>query len=209
MSVIAKWGRGESDRFVHLREGALEVSHQAMEEVVAGCFDFERRLEGEIVLGAGKDVQMEDGNCVRDHRCGQDNINDRFLDSDLLDRCHVETVHVIPEVDPLLLDLTVFDAAYVHDCLVGEDHAVLDEPFVAGEQDGVEHRFVEQEVAHPFADDDVNVINGKLYLLDLSLDDFDVLGKSVDPHDLSSLIGDGGAVDGEHLLGSSLRSEHG
>ena len=44
------------------------------------------------------------------------------------------------------------------------------QPLVPGEDDGVEHRFIEQTVAHPLADDDVHLLHGQLHLLHLPLE---------------------------------------
>ena len=47
------------------------------------------------------------------------------------------------------------------------------QPLVACIEDGVEHRFVKEEVAHPLGDDDVHLVHGELHLLDLALDERD------------------------------------
>lgn len=49
-------------------------------------------------------------------------------------------------------------------------HQILTyEPFIATEENGVEHRFVQQEVAHPFANDHVDLIDRQRDLFGFAL----------------------------------------
>ena len=48
-----------------------------------------------------------------------------------------------------------------------------DEIVVSSVEDAVEHAFVEEEVAHPFGDDDVDLLDWEGDFFDLSLDELD------------------------------------
>jgi hypothetical protein len=50
---------------------------------------------------------------------------------------------------------------------MGDTYEVL----VSSEKDGVEHGLVEEEVAHPLGDNDVDLLDGELNVLELALDD--------------------------------------
>lgn len=63
---------------------------------------------------------------------------------------------------------------------VGEDNADSVrsyQPFIACEQNSVQHRLIQQEVAHPFGDDNVNFGNRKFNFFYFSLKDRDDLNK--------------------------------
>ncbi len=47
------------------------------------------------------------------------------------------------------------------------------QPLVPGKDDGVEHGFIEEAVAHPLRYYDVNLLNRKLHLLHLAFEDGD------------------------------------
>ena len=76
-------------------------------------------------------------------------------------------------VDLLILVVPVFNTTYVHISLVGENDASGCQPLVTGEDDRIEHALVEQEVAHPFADDNVNLVHRQRHFFDLTLDALD------------------------------------
>ena len=76
----------------------------------------------------------------------------------------------------LLLIVLIFNGSKEHGSLVREDEAILLEVFITGDEDGIEHGLVEQEVAHPFRDDDVKLIEGKLDFFELALDKGDLCG---------------------------------
>ena len=59
---------------------------------------------------------------------------------------------------PLHTYLAVLDGRDVERGLVREHESVGREPLVPREEDGVEHRLVEEAVTHPLADDDVDLI---------------------------------------------------
>lgn len=62
----------------------------------------------------------------------------------------------------LLLIVLVLDRGKVHCRIIREDQAIRLKVFVAGQEDGIEHRLVEQEIAHPLADDDVELRDREL-----------------------------------------------
>lgn len=76
-------------------------------------------------------------------------------------------------VDLLLLIIRIFNSGEVQGGFVGEDQTVLLQVLVSCKQDGVEHGLVQQEVAHPFGDDDVEFVNGQNGFLEFTLDERD------------------------------------
>lgn len=108
-----------------------------------------------------------------------------------------------------LLVVTIFDAGKENGGLVGEDEAVLLEIGVASIQDCVQHALVQQEIAHPLRDDDVDLGEGHLNLLHLALDQGDLVGEAVGLDNLAGLEDDGRHVDANDVLGAGLGSEPG
>jgi hypothetical protein len=110
----------------------------------------------------------------------------------------------------VLLVVAVFDTGHEDGGLVGEDKtlAVLAEVAVTRPQNGVHHALVEEEVAHPLGDDDVNLGERQLDLLHLALQEGDLVGQTVDLDDLPGLHNDGGHVDTDNVLCAGLGGEH-
>lgn len=77
--------------------------------------------------------------------------------------------------DLLLLVVAILNTGEEDGGLVGEDETVLDKVLVTGVQDGVQHAFVEEEVAHPLGDDNIDLREGQLNLLHLALDQGDLV----------------------------------
>lgn len=75
-------------------------------------------------------------------------------------------------VDLLVLVVAIFNAANIHACLVGKNDTSGCKPLVTGKNDRIKHALVEQEVSHPFADDNVHLVDGQGHLFDFSLDAF-------------------------------------
>ncbi len=71
--------------------------------------------------------------------------------------------------DFLFLVVAIFYAGEEESGFVREDEAALFEVLVPRVQHRVQHAFVEEEVAHPFGDDDVDLREWKFYFLHLSL----------------------------------------
>lgn len=76
-------------------------------------------------------------------------------------------------VDLLVLVISIFNSSNVDAGLVGKDDTSGCEPLVASENDRVQHGLIEEEIAHPLAHNDVNLLNGELDLFDLALDALD------------------------------------
>lgn len=109
--------------------------------------------------------------------------------------------------DLLLLVVTILDTSKEDGRLVREDQAVLLQVGVTRIQHGVQHGLVEQEVAHPLRDDDVDLGEGHIDLLHLALDQGDLVGHTVGLDDLARLEDDGRHVDTDNVLRSSLDGE--
>jgi hypothetical protein len=110
----------------------------------------------------------------------------------------------------VLLVVAVFDTSHEDGGLVREDKtlAVLAEVAVTRPQNGVHHALVEEEVAHPLGDDDVNLGERQLDLLHLALQEGDLVGQTVDLDDLPGFDDDGGHVDTDNVLCAGLGGEH-
>lgn len=74
-------------------------------------------------------------------------------------------------VDLVVFVLPVLDGRHVQRGSIWEDEAIGCQPLVSGIEHSVEHRLVEEAVAHPLADDDVHLLHWELHLLHLPLDD--------------------------------------
>mgnify|MGYP000939939447 CR=1 FL=1 len=107
----------------------------------------------------------------------------------------------------LLLVVSVLDTGEENGGLVGEDEAILLKVGVSGVEDGVEHGLVEEEIAHPLGDDDVNLGERQLNLLHLALDQCDLVREAVGLDDLAGLEDDGRHVDADDVLCARLGSE--
>ena len=115
-----------------------------------------------------------------------------------------------PTANLVLLVVAVLNTSHEDGSLVREDEtlAVLAEVAVTGPQNGVHHALVEEEVAHPLGDDDVDLRERQLDLLHLALQEGDLVGQAVDLDDLASLDDDGGHVDTDNVLCAGLGGEH-
>ena len=137
-------------------KGALKVSAEAVDEVVSGYFQLEIAGKIDVGGGAGEEIEGQDGGGCGADGARIDAVDDGFVDGYFLEYAHVESVHVVPEIDLLLFVLLVLNGADVEDGLVVKYEPVGGEPLVASEDYRVEHRFVEEEVPHPFGNDDVD-----------------------------------------------------
>lgn len=110
----------------------------------------------------------------------------------------------------VLLVVAILDTGHEDGSLVREDQAlaVFAEVAVTSPQDGVKHALVEEEVAHPLGDDDVDLRERQLDLLHLALEQCDLVRHAIDLDDLLSLVDDGGHVDANDVLGAGLDGEH-
>ena len=77
-------------------------------------------------------------------------------------------------VDFLLFIILILDRSDVHVRLVREYQSTRFKVLVAREEHSVEHGFVQQEVAHPLGDDDIELFEGQRNLFELALDEGDL-----------------------------------
>jgi hypothetical protein len=110
-------------------------------------------------------------------------------------------------VDLLLLVVAILDTGNKDGGLVGENETTLDEVAVTGPEDGIQHGLVEQEVAHPLGDDNVDLGEGENNLLHLALQESDLVAQTVDLDNLLGLANDGRHVNTNNVLGASLCGE--
>lgn len=110
----------------------------------------------------------------------------------------------------VLLVVAVLNTSHEDGGLVGEDKtlAVLAEVAVTGPQNGVKHALVEEEVAHPLGDDDIDLGERQLDLLHLALEQGDLVRETVHFDDLPGLDDDGGHVNANNVLCAGLGGEH-
>jgi hypothetical protein len=194
---------------------------------VVGAANRERVWEVECEIGDLAGVQVEG-----DERCGisDDSLEVNSVDKRLgkggaLEGSVVEAPDVIPDcasrsvtvkmlrenarltVDLLLLVVAILDTGDENGGLVGEDETTLLEVAIASPQDSVQHGLVEQEVAHPLGDDDVDLGEGKSNFLHLALEKSDLVAQAVDLDNLLCLVNDGRHVNTNDVLGASLCCE--
>ena len=108
-------------------------------------------------------------------------IYDGLGEGDLPDGGHIESVHVVPPVDLVVLVLPVLDGGDVERSSIREHQTSGLQPLVSGEQDRVQHGLVEEAVAHPLRDDDVDLFDSirQTDLLHLAAEYFDLVGEIV------------------------------
>ena len=73
----------------------------------------------------------------------------------------------------LLFVLGVFDGSKVKSRVIREDESSGLEVLVAGEKNSVKHGLVEQEIAHPFGNDDIKLLDRQRNVLEFALDECD------------------------------------
>jgi hypothetical protein len=73
-------------------------------------------------------------------------------------------------IDLFLLVILVFDGSEEERCGIWENEPSQFEILVSCKKHGVEHGLVEQEVSHPFGDDDVELLHGEFGFFEFSLD---------------------------------------
>ena len=97
-------------------------------------------------------------------------------------------------------------SCYVQSCYIREEISSLGETFVSGNNDRIEHGFVQQKVSHPLRDDNVYfLIQGQvLYSV---LNDSDLILAVILSYDSFGQFGQGGGLDGQDHFGSSLGAE--
>ena len=98
-------------------------------------------------------------------------------------------------IDFLLFIVLILDRGDVHIRLVREYQSTRFKVLVAREEHSVEHGLVQQEVAHPLADNDIELGNRQLGILELALDERDRVLEPVRLDDLLRLVDDVRHVD--------------
>ena len=202
--VLGVWAGGEADWLVAGGEIDIEPSDDGVDEVVTAGVEEEWGGEGKVGEGALVEVEGEDGGWVGDNGLDLDSVDEWLSESSLLEWGVVETVDVVPEVDLLILVISVLDSGNEDGGLVWEDQAAWNKVLVTGPEDGVQHGLVEEEVTHPLGDDDVDFWEWEDNILHLALKKGDLVGKTVDLHDLLGLDDDGGHVNTDNVLCASL-----
>mmetsp|Transcript_27342 Transcript_27342/g.69582 ORF Transcript_27342/g.69582 Transcript_27342/m.69582 type:complete len:337 (+) Transcript_27342:337-1347(+) len=201
---LALGGGGEEHRLVASAKSDVKVGHKRVDVVVAVSGQRKGHLEGGVLLAHGADVDGQHLLSGGRNLLGVHHIDQRLCHGQRLDAGEVKAVHVVPVVDLLRLVLAVLNAHDVQGGLVGQDDAVGGEPLVPGINYCVEHGLIEQEVAHPLADNDVNLVHWECDLLHLALNDGHSPLIPVVPHDLLRLVRDRAALDAVHVLRASL-----
>jgi hypothetical protein len=85
-----------------------------------------------------------------------------------LSRQHSRGTEVQHTIDFLLLVLLVLDRGDVHRRMIREDEPSRLEVAVTGFEHGIQHRLVKEEVAHPFGNNDIKLLDWKLCILEFS-----------------------------------------
>lgn len=207
VSVLGVWASGEADWLVAGSEVDVEPGDDGVDEVVAAGVEEKWGGEGKVGESAFVEVEGEDGGWVGDNSLDFDGVDEWLGESRLLEWGVVEAIDVVPEVDLLVLVVSVLDSGNEDGGLVWEDQAAWNKVLVTGPQDGVQHGLVEEEVAHPLGDDDVDLWEWEDNILHLALEKGDLVGKTVDLDDLLGLDDDGGHVDTDNVLCASLCGE--
>lgn len=107
----------------------------------------------------------------------------------------------------LLLVFAVLDTGHEDGGLVGEDQAILDEVLVTSIKNSVQHALVQQEVAHPLRNNNIDLVIRKHNLLHLALEESDLVRHAVALDDLAGLVDDGRHVDANDVLSTCLYGE--
>ena len=109
-------------------------------------------------------------------------VNERLGQRHVSNAAHVESVDIVPPVDLVVLVVAVLDGQNVKRGLVGEHETAGYEPLVTGVQDRVQHGLVEETVAHPFRNDNVDLFDAiweSIDIFDFSFDELDGLKNEV------------------------------
>jgi hypothetical protein len=107
----------------------------------------------------------------------------------------------------LVFILAVFDSSH-EDCgLVREDEAIRNQIFVPSVKDGIQHGLIEQEIAHPLRDYDIDLWERQFNLLHFALEKGDLVRHAVNCDDLARLLDDGGHVNSDYMLCTGLYSK--
>jgi len=74
-------------------------------------------------------------------------------------------------INLLLFIFFIFNGSKVNRSRIREYHSSGLQVLVTSDEDGVEHRLIKQEVAHPFTDNDVELFDWEIHFFEFSLDE--------------------------------------
>lgn len=223
----------ESDRFMAGSEIDIEPCNKSVDEIVTTNIKLEWRGESEIFLGAC--VEIEGKNCGRvgNDSLNLDGVDERFGESGSLERRIIEAINVVPDFytlvcvhsrkcspcenlppqekqltsNLLILIFSILNTSHEDSSLIWENQTIWRKVLVSSVENGIQHGFIEQEVTHPFRDDDVNFWEWKYNLLHLSLKQCNLVGHAVDFDNLTGLFDDGGHINTDNVFGAGLDGE--
>jgi len=153
---------GETDWLVDLCKGAFKERDKSVDIVIALGLQFKVCCEVQVFFGAREDIESENGDAIRNQSLCVHHIDDWFLESNISDRGHVETVNVMPKVKAIATHISVFNCGDVHCGFVRKDDPVLShQPLVTSIKHSVQHGLVEEKIPHPLR---VQEKNGKSVL---------------------------------------------
>lgn len=207
VSVLGVWAGREADWLVAGGEIDVEPGDDGVDEVVAAGVEEEWGSEGQVGESALVEVEGQDGGWVGHNGLDLDGVDEWLGEGSLLEWGVVEAIDVVPEVDLLVLVVSVLDSGNEDGGLIWEDQAAWNKVLVTGPEDGIQHGLVKEEVTHPLGDDDVDLWEWEDNILHLALKKGNLVGKTVDLDDLLSLDNDGGHVDTDNVLCASLCGE--
>eukprot|EP00760_Papus_ankaliazontas_P028252 PhM_4_TR359/c0_g1_i3/m.71426 len=190
-----------------VRKGRVEPRNERVNRLVAGSLHREWCHKRKIGDGHFREVEVNERSGVGTDLLGLDDF-DQGLDKGGTAHCgEVESVDVIPVSYLSVPVVGVLDAGDEHLGFVGEKLYIRGTELVAGHQHGVQHGLVDEEVAHPLRDDDIDLL-GHIDLLELSVENRDDIVKLVLLDDLPGLVSNGAALNSVNLAGASAGGKH-
>jgi len=190
VGIPAPGGRGETERLRALCELTVEVRHKGMHIIVALCGDAEGNFKVQILRAACADVDALEKAGIGDDILLLNSVDKGLLERKFLDGRKIVPVDVIPVVNLLVAVIRILQADAVERGDIGEHGPAGLQPAVAGNEDGLQHVFVEKAVTHPLANDHIYLGNGKLDFLNLPADQCDDILKSIKLDNFLSLLDD-------------------
>jgi hypothetical protein len=223
VSVLGVRASRESNGFVACAELDIKPGDESMDEVVATSIERVRLLECQIRSRDCVEVEGDDGARIGDHSLHIDSINKRLGHGGGLERGVVESPDIVPDwseiswrsfeeleshtANLLFLVVSVLNSRKEDSSLVREDEAIGLEVLITRIEHRVEHALVQEEIAHPLRDDDVNLRERHLNLLHLALKESDLVRHAIDGHDFSRLLNDGRHIHANDMLCAGLDRE--
>ncbi|GET86837.1 arginine N-methyltransferase-like protein [Leishmania tarentolae] len=202
------WRRVQHNCIMACTEWGIEVHRDGVHEVAPLCLQGECPREGQLCLGHLVDVKGKEGNHVCDDLIRLDSVDERLNVAEALQIGEVEPLHVIPDVELLLNVLRIRNAARVHVSAARKHFYIRRTPAVTRVEDCIQHRLVQEKVAHPLANDNVNFLL-QFQLLYLSMDNGDDVAKAVVFHNLTCLHRHIAAINPDDLACTRAGSKHG